>query len=73
MYLKNKNVIVLSTTSAYKSEIENEEINENSKLNLDEPRIYAEEELRKKGALILHLSGILGPERYPKNWYEKIF
>ena len=71
LYLKNKNVIVLSTTSAYKSEIENEEINENSKLNLDEPRIYAEEELRKKGALILHLSGILGPERYPKNWYEK--
>ncbi len=70
-YLKNKNVIILSTTSAYKSQTENEEIDENSKLNLDDPRIYVEEELRKKGALILHLSGILGPERYPKNWYEK--
>ena len=71
LYLKNKNVIILSTTSAYKTTNENEEVDENSNLNFENPRVFAEEELRKKGALILHLSGIIGPERYPKIWYQK--
>lgn len=69
--LKNKNVIVLSTTSAYQLAFENEFINENSTLKLNEPRFLAEELLRKDGALVLHLSGIIGPNRTPLMWYKK--
>ncbi len=70
-YLKNRNVIVLSTTSAYFYNFENEFINEDSKILLNEPRFCAEEKLRSHGALILHLSGIIGPGRTPLNWYIK--
>ncbi len=70
-YLKNRNVMVLSSTSAYFNTFENEFINEDSKILLNEARFYAEEKLRNHGALILHLSGIIGPGRSPLNWYIK--
>lgn len=68
-YCKNKNVIILSTTSAYVVENENDKVDENFPIQLQEARFLMEEEFRKEGALILHLSGIIGPNRYPKNWY----
>jgi nucleoside-diphosphate-sugar epimerase len=70
-YLKDKNVIILSTTSAYKVNYTNEYISEESDLLLDNPRFYAEDILRNMGSLILHLSGIIGPNRTPLNWYRK--
>jgi hypothetical protein len=70
-HLKNKHVIVLSSTSAYKQNYENESITENSFLKLNEPRFLAEENLRQNGATILHLSGIIGPNRTPLRWYQK--
>ncbi len=70
-HLKNKNVIVLSSTSAYCTSVENEIINEDSNIFLDLPRFCAEEKLREQGATILHLSGIIGPNRTPLNWYKK--
>lgn len=70
-YLKNRNVVVLSSTSAYVQNFENESICENSPIAFHNYRFFAEENLRKSGALILHLSGIIGPERTPLNWYQK--
>ncbi len=46
-------------------------MNEDFPLKLDQARFLAEEKLREKGALILHLSGIIGDDRYPLKWYEK--
>ena len=37
---------------------------------MEKYRFSGEEKLREKGALILHLSGIIGPDRYPARWYE---
>lgn len=70
-YLKNRCVIVLSSTSAYLPSVNNELIDEDSPILFQEPRFYAEEKLRQNGALILHLSGIIGPGRTPLNWYQK--
>ncbi len=70
-YLKDKNVIVYSSTSAYISQIENEVVDESYPLRLNEFRFRTEEKLRQSGAMIVHLSGIIGPERYPKSWYER--
>ena len=69
-HLKNKNVIILSTTSAYKTIEENEFVNENTPIEFQLPRFKTEEFLRNEGALILHLSGIIGPNRMPRKWYE---
>lgn len=46
------------------------EINEDHPLKIEKVRFSAEEKLREKGALVLHLSGILGNDRYPRKWYE---
>lgn len=68
-YCKNKNVIILSSTSAYLTDVENELVDETFPIQNESPRYLVEEQLRKAGGLILHLSGIIGPNRYPKNWY----
>lgn len=71
LYFKNKNVLVYSSTSAYVCKIENELVDETFPLRLAEFRFQAEEDLRENGAMIVHLSGIIGPDRYPKSWYER--
>ncbi len=68
-YCKSKNVIILSSTSAYIVKKENELVSEEFPIQLQEALFLMEEEFRKQGALILHLAGIIGPNRYPKNWY----
>lgn len=70
-YFVDKKTIILSSTSAYLTEKNDQIINENSPINLANPRFNAEEKLRKMGALILHLSGIIGPNRIPRNWYNQ--
>ncbi|MGY3803328.1 hypothetical protein ACWNT8_04610 [Pigmentibacter ruber] len=69
LYCKNKKVIILSSTSAYQLSDENLQIDEDFPLQIEDQRYIKEEHLRKMGALILHLSGIIGPNRYPKKWY----
>lgn len=69
-HMKDRNVIVYSSTSAYRFETENEVVSEDHPIKLDKPRFSAEEKLREKGALVLHLSGIIGKDRYPLKWYE---
>lgn len=46
------------------------EVDETYPLKIDKARYSAEEKLREKGAMVLHLSGIIGPGRYPKKWYD---
>ncbi len=70
-HFQKQKVIILSSTSAYISHIENENVNEDFPIQFTNPRFAAEEQLRKEGALILHLSGIIGPNRIPLNWYKK--
>ncbi len=70
-YFLAKKVIVLSSTSAYCVKNDSELIDETSTLLLSHARFDAEEKLRSHGALILHLSGIIGPDRTPLNWYKK--
>ena len=67
---ENRNVIVLSSTGAYVFNKENELVDENYPTKMDQPRYRAEERLRESGAMILHLSGIIGEHRYPKKWYD---
>ena len=71
-YCKNKKTIILSSTSAYLNKLNGELITEESELDLNNIRTTAEEELRKNGACILHLSGIFGPERLPIHWYQSL-
>ena len=68
-HLYHAQVMIYGTTSAYRVKATHEWIDENSELNLDQVRTRTEENLRKKGACILHLSGIFGPGRLPLNWY----
>ncbi|WP_130611589.1 hypothetical protein [Fluviispira sanaruensis] len=68
-YCLNKKVLILSTTSAYIHAYDDEVIDENSPLDNSRLRIKTEEELRLQGACIVHLAGIFGPNRLPKNWF----
>ncbi|WGL58588.1 hypothetical protein QEJ31_08570 [Pigmentibacter sp. JX0631] len=68
-FCKDKKVIILSSTSAFQFNTENIQIDESFPLQTEDQRYYKEEYLRKMGAVILHLSGIIGPNRYPKKWY----
>lgn len=68
-YCTNKNTIILSSTSAFLVENPDQDVDENTPINLDNIRFHTEEELRKKGACLFYLAGIFGPERSPLNWY----
>ncbi|APJ03695.1 hypothetical protein [Silvanigrella aquatica] len=69
-YCANKKTIILSTTSAYLNTVQGEIITENSNLDFTNCRVECEEILRTQGACILHLSGIMGPDRLPLKWYQ---
>ncbi|WP_186648027.1 hypothetical protein [Fluviispira vulneris] len=68
-YCLNKKILILSTISAYIHAYDNEIIDENTPLDYAKLRIKTEEELRLQGAYIVHLAGIFGPNRLPKNWF----
>ena len=69
--LRGRNVLVLGSTSAYQSFIPDEKVTEEFPLKLDDPRVQAEENLRQKGASILHLAGLFGGTRDPANWLRR--
>ena len=70
-FLSHAQVLIYGTTSAYKVRTQDEWITEESPLDLTQVRTRTEESLRKKGACILHLSGIFGPHRDPLTWYQR--
>lgn len=65
-------VIVLGSTSAYRlppaAGPEVEVVDEDSALDMDQPRVAGEEWLRSRGATVLQLAGIFGPGREPAAW-----
>jgi hypothetical protein len=70
-YLLDSKVIILGTTSSYEVRTPHELVSEDTPLQKENLRSYAEEELRTLGACILRLSGIFGNERDPVNWYKR--
>ena len=68
---KCKNLIILASTSAYKVKRQKELITEESELDTSILRVQGEEYLRKKGATILNLAGIYGPNRDPVSWLHR--
>lgn len=69
--LPDKKVLVLASTSAYRVGTAGSLVDENFPLDLLQPRVRAEEQLRSRGACILHLAGIYGPGRDPVNWLQR--
>lgn len=67
-------LIVLGSTSAYALPSPAAEgagvvtFSEDSPLDMDQPRVAGEEWLRRRGATILQLAGIVGPGREPEAW-----
>jgi hypothetical protein len=71
-FFQYRKVILLGTTSCYQAPYEVDGwVTEKSPLQLDQIRTHTEEELRKRGACVLSLSGIFGPDRDPARWYER--
>jgi len=61
-------LVVVSSTSYFKTIAEDEEVNELTEIQTIDPRSAAEEELREQGAVIVHSAGIYGPGRNPLEW-----
>jgi hypothetical protein len=66
-----KNLIILASTSRYLVKRQKQRIDENSELDLSILRVQGEELLKSKGATVLALSGIYGPNRDPASWLYK--
>ena len=70
--LKNcQNLIVLASTSRYIVKRQKERIDENSELDKSLLRVQGEEFLKSKGATVVALAGIYGPDRDPVSWLYK--
>jgi len=69
--MTKKKVLILASTSAYLVSDAGALVDESYPLDLRQPRVHAEEELRDRGACILHLAGIYGPGRDPLNWLQR--
>ena len=70
-HLSNKKVLVLASTSAYQANEIGGLVDEMCTLDLLQHRVRAEEELRIRGACVLQLAGIYGPDRDPLSWLQK--
>lgn len=68
MELQQKQVVVLGSTSSFLNSLPGELVDETFSLDMSQPRVVAEEELRKRSAFILCLAGIYGPGRDPCRW-----
>ena len=64
-------IFIYSTSSVYLHSNNGQVIDENSALVMERPRTIAEELYRSKGACILTLCGISGPNRSPLSWLKK--
>ena len=66
-----KNLIVLASTSRYIVKRQKQRIDEDSDIDTTLIRVKGEEFLKSKGATILALAGIYGPNRDPYSWLMK--
>jgi nucleoside-diphosphate-sugar epimerase len=64
-------MVFISTTSAFKVSANDQTITETSELDLDNPRVQAETQLLKGGAVCIFASGIYGPGRSPLRWVKE--
>lgn len=66
-------LIVLGSTSAYLDSGTDAvaTVDEQSPLDLSQPRVQGEEWLRTQGATVLQLAGIFGPGREPDGWLRR--
>lgn len=63
-----KKLVVIGTTSSYRSSVEHEILDETAGLDLESPRVRGEEYLRRLGGVVLRSAGIYGPGRNPLDW-----
>lgn len=61
-------VIVVGTTSAFAVA---DEVTDTSPIDPRNPRAAAEEQMRRRGAMVLHAAGIYGPGRNPLDWVRR--
>ncbi len=61
-------VVVIGTTSSFRTDKEEEIIKESSPLLLSEPRVQGEEEICKRGGICVRAAGIYGAARNPIEW-----
>lgn len=71
MHLEKKKVMVLGSTSCFLHKTPGELVDESFPLDLSQPRVVAEEQLRQRSAFILCLAGIFGPGRDPADWLRR--
>jgi nucleoside-diphosphate-sugar epimerase len=71
MKLAQKKVMVLGSTSCFIHKMPGELVDESFPLDLTQPRVIAEEQLRQRSALILCLAGIYGAGRDPADWLRR--
>lgn len=64
-------VVVFASTSCYITESPDQLVDESFPLDLSQPRVCAEETLRRSGCLILALAGLYGPGREPADWLRR--
>jgi nucleoside-diphosphate-sugar epimerase len=64
-------VVVLGSASAYVAPAPDSLVDEETPLDLTQPRVAAEEALRLRGAAVLHLAGLWGPGRDPLRWLSE--
>jgi len=69
--LAKKKVMVLGSTSSFAHKVPGELVDESFLLELTQPRVVAEEQLRQRSAFILCLAGIYGPGRDPADWLKR--
>lgn len=65
---RSANLIVLGSTSAYRTSETDQWIDESAPLDLSQARVEGEERLRETGATVLHLAGIWDAARDPLRW-----
>ncbi|MEY2988534.1 MAG: hypothetical protein RJB13_2055 [Pseudomonadota bacterium] len=69
--LQKKRVLILASTSAYRVNTVGALVDEKFPLDFNQPRVRAEEDLRDRGACVLHLAGIYGTGRDPVSWLQR--
>ncbi|NBO37041.1 hypothetical protein EBU99_00480 [bacterium] len=63
-----KPVLVLASTSCYRTTVADELVDEKAELDSTQSRVVAEEKLRSLGATVLCLAGLYGGSRDPVQW-----
>lgn len=64
-------LLILASTSCYQSSLPDQWVDEGFPLDLLQPRVCAEEQMRQQGCCVLALAGIYGPQRDPVQWLRR--